>query len=82
MRDWLYTGLALSHPHCVRLLDGDADGEQAYLVEEFIPGKKLSEKMAQLTDTESRVRVIGEICDGRTSCTAMASFTAISHRTM
>lgn len=64
MRDWLYTGLALSHPHCVRLLDGDADGEQAYLVEEFIPGKKLSEKMAQLTDTESRVRVIGEICDG------------------
>lgn len=64
MRDWLYYGLALSHPHCVRLLDGDADGEEAYLVEEFIPGKKLSEKMSQLIDTESRVRVIGEICDG------------------
>lgn len=64
MRDWLYKGLALSHPHCVRLLDGDADGSEAYLVEEFIPGKKLSERMAELTDSESRVRVIGEICDG------------------
>ncbi|MCS6773295.1 MAG: protein kinase [Thermoflexales bacterium] len=64
MRDWLYYGLALSHPHCVRLLDGDADGDEAYLVEEFIPGKKLSERMLHLVDTEARVRVIGEICDG------------------
>ncbi len=64
IRDWLHLGLALSHPHCVRLLDGNADSDPAYLVEEFIPGKKLSDMMSQLTDLDSRVRVIGEICHG------------------
>lgn len=64
IRNWLHQGLALSYPHCVRLLDGNADGNQAYLVEEFIPSKRLSDMMSQLTDLDSRVRVIGEICDG------------------
>lgn len=64
MRDWLYKGLGLSHPHCVRLLGGDVDGNVPYLVEEFISGKRLSEQMSKLDNTESRVRVIGEICDG------------------
>ncbi len=64
MRNWLHRGSTLSHPHCVRLLGGDANSNPAYLVEEFIPGKRLSDMMSQLTDLESRVRVIGEICDG------------------
>lgn len=64
MRNWLHRGLTLSHPHCVRLLGGDANSNPAYLVEEFISGKRLSDVMSQLTDLELRVRVIGEICDG------------------
>jgi serine/threonine protein kinase len=61
----ILVGATLRHPHCVRTLDGNAESDPPYLVEEFIAGKTLRDRLgagSRLSYEES-VRIIGEICD-------------------
>jgi serine/threonine protein kinase len=57
-------GASIRHPHCVQILGGDAAGDPPYLIEEYLPGGSLREKMHKhpLSESES-ISVIGQICD-------------------
>jgi serine/threonine protein kinase len=58
-------GSSIRHPHCVRILGGDPAGNPPYLVEEYVQGKTLRDRIAtgEKMSIEESVRVIGEICD-------------------
>jgi pSer/pThr/pTyr-binding forkhead associated (FHA) protein len=57
-------GATIQHPHCVRVLDGNANFDPPYLVEELVTGGTLAArvKRGRLSHAEA-VRVIGQVCD-------------------
>jgi len=57
-------GATVQHPHCVRVLDGNASCDPAYLVEELVTGGTLAARLkrGRLSQAEA-VRVIGQVCD-------------------
>lgn len=61
----ILVGATLRHPHCVRTLDGNAESDPPYLVEEFIAGKTLRDRLiaGQRLSYEECTRILGEICD-------------------
>ena len=60
----IIVGMSLRHPHCVRILGGDPLSEPPYLVEEYVPGGTLKDRMDRgRLPYEESVRIIGEVCD-------------------
>ena len=57
-------GATIKHPHCVRVLDGNANFDPPYLVEELVTGGTLAAriKRGRLSHAEA-VRVIGQVSD-------------------
>ena len=57
-------GASIRHPHCVQILGGDAAGDPPYLIEEYLSGGSLRDRMRkrQLTENEA-VGMIGQVCD-------------------
>jgi serine/threonine protein kinase len=57
-------GLTIRHPRCVRVLGGDPAHTPPYLIEEFIPGGTLRDRLlrGRLSLDEAR-RIIGELLD-------------------
>jgi serine/threonine protein kinase len=57
-------GASIRHPHCVQIIGGDAAADPPYMIEEYLSGGSLYERMRSysLPDNEL-VRVIGEVCD-------------------
>ncbi|MBX7212631.1 MAG: protein kinase [Thermoflexales bacterium] len=60
----LQVGASIRHPHCVRILGGSATASPPYLIEEFLSGGTLLDKMRSGTMTLADViRVVGQSCD-------------------
>lgn len=57
-------GASIRHRHCVQIYGGDASGDPPYLVEQYLSGGSLKDRIRKraLIDSES-IMVIGEICD-------------------
>ena len=57
-------GATIQHPHCVRVLDGNASFDPPYLVEELVTSGTLAAriKRGRLSQAEA-VRVVGQVCD-------------------
>ncbi|HEY3290731.1 MAG TPA: FHA domain-containing serine/threonine-protein kinase, partial [Anaerolineae bacterium] len=57
-------GASIRHRHCVQIYGGDASGDPPYLVEQYLSGGSLKDRMRRrpLLESES-IKVIGEICD-------------------
>jgi serine/threonine protein kinase len=57
-------GLSIRHPRCVRVLGGDPAHQPPYLIEEFIPGGTLRDRLlrGRLSFDEAR-RITGELLD-------------------
>lgn len=57
-------GASIRHPHCVQIFGGDAAADPPYMVEEWLSGGSLHERLRSynLPDAEL-IRVIGEVCD-------------------
>jgi serine/threonine protein kinase len=57
-------GLSIRHPHCVRILGGDPRSEAPYLIEEFVSGGTLRDKLTQgRIPFDDCVKIIGQTCD-------------------
>ena len=57
-------GASIRHVHCVQIYGGDANSDPPYLVEEYLSGGSLKDRLRKraLNESES-IRVIGEVCD-------------------
>ncbi len=59
-------GATIRHPYCVRILGGDArpKNDLPYLIEEYVPGGTLRERMDKHDlDPADKVRILGQVCD-------------------
>lgn len=61
----VYVGVTLRHPHCARILGGDASAEPPFIVEEYLPRGTLAERMKPggVLPIPDVVRVVGQTCD-------------------
>ena len=60
----LLIGASIRHPHCVRIVGGNAKHNPPYIIEEFLPGGTLAEKMRAGRMSNGEVtRLIGQTCD-------------------
>ena len=57
-------GASIRHPHCVQIYGGDSAGDPPYLIEEYLSGGSLKDRLRKkaISDSET-IRVIGEVCD-------------------
>jgi serine/threonine protein kinase len=57
-------GASIRHPHCVQIYGGDATADPPYLIEEYLAGGSLRERMRKhaLSDVEA-THVLGQVCD-------------------
>lgn len=58
-------GTTIRHPYCVQILGGDAKADVPYLIEEYLPGGTLEEKLKGNIRVPQReiVQIIGQMCD-------------------
>jgi serine/threonine protein kinase len=57
-------GASIRHRHCVQIYGGDAAGDPPYLIEQYLSGGSLKDRMRKRAISDSEIiRVIGEICD-------------------
>ncbi len=57
-------GMSIRHPHCVRILGGDPRASTPYLIEEFVPGGTLRDRIEKgRLPFEECVRIVGQMCD-------------------
>ncbi len=57
-------GASIRHKHCVQIYGGDANGDPPYLIEEYLSGGSLKDRLRKhALSAEESVQVIGEICD-------------------
>ncbi len=58
-------GTTIRHPYCVQILGGDAKADVPYLIEEFLPGGTLGEKLEGNVRVPQKeiIQVIGQMCD-------------------
>ena len=58
-------GASIRHSRCVRIMGGDPAGNPPYLVEEFVQGRTLRERLGtgERLSIEESVRLVGEMCD-------------------
>lgn len=61
----VHVGATLRHPHCGRILGGDAQADPPYIVEEYLPHGTLSDRMkpGAVLPIADMVRIVGQACD-------------------
>ncbi|MCL4505416.1 MAG: protein kinase [Chloroflexi bacterium] len=57
-------GASIRHKHCVQIYGGDAASDPPYLIEEYLPGGSLKDRIRKRAlSGEESIHVIGQICD-------------------
>jgi len=58
-------GTTIRHPYCVQILGGNAKTDVPYLIEEYLPGGTLGEKLQGSVRVPQKeiVQIIGQMCD-------------------
>lgn len=60
----LEVGASIRHPHCVQIFGGSAAADPPYMVEEFLSGGTLLDRMrAGSLNLADVIRIVGESCD-------------------
>lgn len=60
----IVTATLIRHPHCVTVYGGDPRATDPYLIEEYLPGGSLGQKIKNRhLSADELVRVVGEACD-------------------
>ena len=60
----LLIGSSIRHPHCVRILGGNAHHDPAYMIEEYLPAGTLADRSrGGRMSNDDVVRIIGQACD-------------------
>lgn len=67
-RQQIEIGKKIHHPYCAKILDGSIRAEVPWLVEEYLSGGTVSEKLARKNrfSLEETRQVVGEVCDALT----------------
>lgn len=61
----IHLGMDIRHPHCVQVLGGDANANPPYIIEEYLSGGTLRDRMrGSLIPMQEIIRITGELCDG------------------